>query len=63
QGDTTISKARFDVTRLGSLPVDERQAAVDRLHLPEDDPKHMPPLRFRRLSADEIARASSALMP
>ncbi len=31
--------------------------------VPEDDPKHMPPLRFRRLSADEIARASSALMP
>jgi hypothetical protein len=51
--DQTISRARFDVTKLGTLSRAEKDEAIRRLGLPETDAKHMPPARFHELSDAE----------
>jgi hypothetical protein len=51
--DQSVSRARFDVSRLGELDLAEREEAVARLLLPDDSPKKMPPPRFGRLSDSE----------
>lgn len=56
-----LTRARFDVDELMALPVKELARARDRLTLPIDSPKRMPPARFGRLSDDEIERVSAEL--
>lgn len=53
--DQTLSRARFNVMTLDSMSRAERDTAIRRLQLPDDDPLKMPPPRFRALSADELA--------
>jgi hypothetical protein len=59
--DPTLSRARFDTSRVGSLDEAARRALVDRLRLPEDSPLKMPPPRFARLTEEEVARVAEAL--
>ncbi|HEU4535115.1 MAG TPA: hypothetical protein VFS00_13400 [Polyangiaceae bacterium] len=59
--DQTLSRAAFDVTRLDSMPRDEKEEAKRRLRLPASSPRHMPPVRFGELSPDEIEAAVEAL--
>src|SRR5262249_35210116 len=61
QFDTTLSRSNFDVTKLDTMLLSEKQTAVSRMHLPDTDPKKMPPVRFRQLTAAEIALASTVL--
>jgi hypothetical protein len=59
--DQTLSRAAFDVTRLDSMPREEKEEAKRRLRLPPSSPRHMPPQRFGELSPGEIAAAVEAL--
>lgn len=56
-----LTRARFDVDKLMALPVKELARARDRLTLPIDSPKRMPPARFGHLSDEEIERVSAEL--
>jgi hypothetical protein len=47
--DQTVSRARFDVD-LDKLSRAEKDRAIERLLLPDDDPLRMPPARLRTLS-------------
>ncbi len=59
--DQTLSRAAFDVTRLDSMPREEKEEAKRRLRLPASSPRHMPPERFGELSPAEIEAAVEAL--
>lgn len=52
--DQSLSRARFnvDLARLGRAQLD---TAIERIALPLDDPRHMPPREFRQLAADATA--------
>lgn len=56
-----LSRARFDVDKLEKLPIAVLKRARERLVLPIDDPKRMPPARFGRLSVEEIERVTAVL--
>jgi hypothetical protein len=60
--DQTISRAKFDVTKLATLPADEKAKAILRLNLSTDAFRKMPPPRFRALSPDEINLVTTELM-
>ncbi|MGD8862728.1 MAG: hypothetical protein PVI30_22140 [Myxococcales bacterium] len=60
--DQSISRANF-VADLGRLDDDERTKAIERLQLPLDDPRVMPPPRFRTLSEEAKAALLEALEP
>jgi hypothetical protein len=47
--DQSLSRARFDVD-LSRMSREQKQKAIARVSLPQDDPSLMPPARFRRLS-------------
>lgn len=51
--DQSVTRARFDVD-LSKVKKDSLDEALKRLTLPEDDPKRMPPKRFRDLTDEEI---------
>jgi hypothetical protein len=53
--DQTQTRARFNVMTLDAMSRQEKDLAVTRLQLPDDDPLKMPPPRFHTLSADEQA--------
>lgn len=59
--DPKLSRARFDVTKLDSMPPSEKAAAIARMRLPASDRQHMPPVIFGELTEEQIARAASAL--
>src|SRR5260370_42336249 len=59
--DPMLSKASFDVSKLATMAAAEKQRAMTRLSLPVDNILHMPPTRFRTLSAAEIGLATAAL--
>ncbi len=61
EADPMASRSNFDVTKLSTLSLVEKQLAADRMHLDPDDPRVMPPRRFRTLSSTQIAAASDAL--
>lgn len=61
EADPQVSRAHFDVTKLSVMATGEKQLAIDRMHLSPDDPKIMPPRRFRSLSTAQIAAASVEL--
>jgi mono/diheme cytochrome c family protein len=52
--DQSQSRANFNVETLDTLAPGEKQYAVARIHLRKDDANHMPPLRFRELTPEEI---------
>jgi hypothetical protein len=52
--DQTISRAKFDVTKLATMPRAEKDLAIKRLTLPMDTRLRMPPPRFGELSPAEI---------
>ena len=53
--DQSVSRARFDVD-LDQLGRRAKSRAIERVLLPEDDPKHMPPVRLRTLGAEATQR-------
>ncbi len=59
--DQTQTRAKFDVTKLATLSVDEKQKAILRLNLPVDSFRRMPPPRFRALSPTEVSLATTVL--
>lgn len=59
--DQSVSRARFDATRLSELSASERALAVARMKLPRGSALKMPPERFGTLTDDEIEAAAKAL--
>jgi len=59
--DQTITRAKFDVTKLATMSREEKDKAIERLKLSGADPLSMPPSRFRTLSPAEIALAEAEL--
>ena len=59
--DQTITRAHFDVTKLGSMSAAEKKEAIRRMNLPSADRLHMPPTILRALPDDALAAAISAL--
>ncbi|MFO0547089.1 MAG: hypothetical protein U0271_01810 [Polyangiaceae bacterium] len=60
--DQTLSRSRFDATRLGEMPASERERAAERLRLPSSSPLAMPPARFVSLGDSQRERAIAALL-
>lgn len=52
--DQTLSRARFNAMTLDTMSRQERDTAIGRLQLEDEDPLKMPPPRFRVLSPDEL---------
>jgi len=59
--DSSLSRARFDVTQLATMPRAMKDAAIARLELPASDRRKMPPSLFRTLPDDARARAIAEL--
>jgi hypothetical protein len=59
--DPTLSRARFDATALDAMPSAEKLEAIARLRLPPDTRLRMPPVMFRSLSEEEIAKVVAEL--
>lgn len=59
--DQTISRSLFNVEILDTLPRAEKDEAIRRINLPQDQCSHMPPTRFSELDAAEIALAQAEL--
>ncbi|MFO0677521.1 MAG: hypothetical protein U0169_13380 [Polyangiaceae bacterium] len=59
--DPTISRAKFDVTKLDTMPVEEKNLAIARMNLPRNDRLHMPPAFVRDLPEAERKAAIQAL--
>jgi hypothetical protein len=51
--DQSLTRARFNVETLDTLSRAEKDAAIDRLLLPDDHHGKMPPVRFHTLSPEE----------
>ena len=60
--DQRQSRARFNVEQLDQMSRAEKDLAIARLQLPDDDRHLMPPRRFRELDAAERQRAIDELM-
>jgi hypothetical protein len=59
--DQTISRARFDATKIGSMSTAEKKEAIRRMNLPASDRLHMPPAILRALPDDALAAAIAEL--
>ena len=59
--DQSISRARFNVD-LSKMSAKEKNRAIARMNLPDDDALKMPPVRFRTLTPAEIERATAVLV-
>lgn len=55
-----ISRARFNVD-LSKMSREEKDLAIERLKLPETDPRRMPPARIRSLTDEEIKTLTDEL--
>jgi cytochrome c553 len=55
--DQSITRAKFDVTKLDSMSPADKQATIARLKLPGSDRLHMPPAIMRTLSDDALNSA------
>lgn len=60
--DQSLSRARFDATKLSELDASERALAVARMKLPSSSSLKMPPERFGSLNDEEIEAATKALL-
>lgn len=61
QLDQTITRARFDVTKLATMDRAEKDKAIERLRLPATNHLQMPPARIRSLTPAEIELAVQEL--
>lgn len=59
--DPTVSRARFDVTKLDTMSRAEKDLAIARLKLADEDVRKMPPVRFRSLGPAEVKLAIDEL--
>ncbi len=59
--DQSISRARFDVTKLDSMDRATKDRAIARMLLPPSDIGHMPPRIMRAIPPEALARAVDAL--
>lgn len=59
--DQTLSRAKFDVTKLATMERAEKDKAILRLTLPKEAARRMPPTRFRELSPEEIQLVTDEL--
>lgn len=59
--DSSISRAKFDVTKLDSMPRGTKDLAIMRMKLAASDVRRMPPAVFRTLPDDALARAIQEL--
>ena len=60
--DQTLTRAKFDVTKLATMDRAEKDKAILRLNLGVDAFRRMPPPRFRELSPAEIQIVTQELM-
>jgi hypothetical protein len=60
--DQTLSRAKFDVTKLATMSREEKDKAIKRLSLDPTAFRRMPPPRFRALSPDEVTLVTQELM-
>jgi len=60
--DPTLSRARFDATRLDAMSEAELALAVERMKLPESSPLKMPPPRFGSLTEEQIEMVTRDLV-
>jgi hypothetical protein len=51
--DMTISREKFLTDALDSMTREEKDLAITRIQLPNDNALHMPPALFRTVTADE----------
>lgn len=59
--DTSLSRARFDVTALDRMSPEMKSLAVTRLRMPPSNRLHMPPAMFRTLPDDAVKLAVAEL--
>ncbi|MBP9111472.1 MAG: hypothetical protein KBF88_01630 [Polyangiaceae bacterium] len=59
--DRTLSRSKFDMSRLSSLDRAEKDLAIARMLLPESDPQHMPFAKTRSLSPEQVQLAITEL--
>jgi mono/diheme cytochrome c family protein len=59
--DQSISRAKFDVTRLDSMSAADKQNAINRMKLPASNRLHMPPAMMRNLTPDALNAAIAEL--
>jgi len=59
--DQSISRARFDVTKMDTMTRAQKDAVIARLKLPASNRLHMPPAIIRSLPDDAIAKAVQEL--
>jgi hypothetical protein len=59
--DLTLSREKFLVDQLGKMSRDEKQLAITRLKLGDDDRLRMPPVLFRTVTDDETNAMIQAL--
>ena len=60
--DQSLTRAKFDVTKLATMSREEKDKAIQRLSLESTAFRRMPPPRFRGLSPDEITVVTQELM-
>lgn len=59
--DQTISRARFDVSKLDSMDKNMKESAIARMTLPSSDIRKMPPIMMRELPKDALDAAVAEL--
>jgi cytochrome c553 len=59
--DQSISRAKFDVTRMGSMSSAEKAETINRLKLPASNRLHMPPAMMRNMTPDALNAAIAEL--
>jgi hypothetical protein len=59
--DQSLSRARFDVTKLDSMSQADKQKVIERLKLPASNILHMPPAMMRSLPDDALEAAVQEL--
>ena len=60
--DQTLTRANFNIDTLDSLSREVRDKAIERLMMPDEDVRKMPPARFHTLSDAERDLAIQELM-
>ena len=59
--DQSLSRANFNVEKLGEMSAEEKAKAIERMKLPLTSRRKMPPVRAGELTADEVDRVVAAL--